>query len=226
VPDIVAALSAAVEDVVMASVGLPYLLLIVAALCLIDAVFPVVPSESVLIAVATVSVSGVASEAATGTQDAATAAVGPPLWALVLVAALAAWVGDHLVFHLGRRVGPERWRWMRRARVAGGIAWARAALARRGGLYIVTGRFIPGGRVVVNFVAGSTGYPRGRFAVTAGLAAIVWASYSVGIGVFFGTVFDGQPLLAMLVGIVVACLAGLVLDALFGRARRRETSTE
>jgi membrane protein DedA with SNARE-associated domain len=220
-PDIVAALSSAVEDVVLASVGLPYLLVIVAALCLIDAVFPVVPSESVLIAVATVSVSGATTDLA-----ADPAAVGPPLWALVLVAALAAWVGDHLVFHLGRRVGPERWRWMRRARVARGIAWARAALARRGGLYIVTGRFIPGGRVVVNFVAGSTGYPRARFAVTAGLAAIVWASYSVGIGVFFGAVFDGQPLLAMLVGIVVACVAGLVLDALFGRARRRETSTE
>ncbi|WP_243696226.1 DedA family protein [Labedella phragmitis] len=216
----VAALSAAVEDVVMASVGLPYLLLIVAALCLIDAVFPVVPSESVLIAVATVSVSAVS----TGATSSASA--GPPLWALVLVAALAAWVGDHLVFHLGRRVGPERWRWMRRARVAQGIGWARAALARRGGLYIVTGRFIPGGRVLVNFVAGSTRYPRGRFAITAGLAAIVWASYSVGIGVFFGTVFDGQPLLAMLVGIVVACVAGLVLDALFGRARRGETITD
>jgi membrane protein DedA with SNARE-associated domain len=89
----------------------------------------------------------------------------------------------------------------------------------------VTGRFIPGGRVAVNFVAGSTRYPRGRFAVIAGLAAIVWASYSVGIGVLFGAVFDGQPLLAMLVGIVVACVAGLVLDAVFGR-RGRESVAE
>jgi membrane protein DedA with SNARE-associated domain len=184
----------------------------------------VVPSESVLIAVATVSTS--AAVVGGADVDAALAAgAGPPLWALVLVAAFAAWVGDHLVFHLGRRVGPERWRWMRRPRVARGIDWARRALARRGGLYIVTGRFIPGGRVAVNFVAGSTRYPRGRFAVTAGLAAIVWASYSVGIGVFFGALFDGQPLLAMVLGIVVACVAGLVLDAVFGR-RAREAAAD
>jgi membrane protein DedA with SNARE-associated domain len=217
--DAFAALSTAVETFVTASVELPYVLLIVAALCLVDAVFPVVPSESVLIAVATVSVSSSPSAAAP-----AAAPAGPPLWALVIVAALAAWVGDHLVFHLGRRVGSERWRWMRRPRVARAIDWARRALARRGGLYIVTGRFIPGGRVAVNFVAGSTRYPRGRFAVTAGLAAIVWASYSVGIGVLFGAVFDGQPLLAMLVGIVVACVAGLVLDAVFGRRGRESVA--
>lgn len=221
-PDVLGALSAAVERFVMASVDLPYVLLIVAALCLIDAVFPIVPSESVLIAVATVSVSAASATEASSTAASSTAAVGPPLWALVLVAALAAWVGDHLIFHLGRRVGSERWRWMRRPRVARGIEWARRALARRGGLYIVTGRFIPGGRVAVNFVAGSTRYPRGRFAVTAALAAVVWASYSVGIGVVFGAVFDGQPLLAMVVGIVVACVAGLVLDAVFGR-RGRDT---
>jgi membrane protein DedA with SNARE-associated domain len=217
--DAFAALSTAVETFVTASVELPYVLLIVAALCLVDAVFPVVPSESVLIAVATVSVSSSPSAAAP-----AAAPAGPPLWALVIVAALAAWVGDHLVFHLGRRVGSERWRWMRRPRVARAIDWARRALARRGGLYIVTGRFIPGGRVAVNFVAGSTRYPRGRFAVTAGLAAIVWASYSVGIGVLFSAVFDGQPLLAMLVGIVVACVAGLVLDAVFGRRGRESVA--
>lgn len=220
-PDVLGALSAAIESFVLASVELPYVLLIVAALCLIDAVFPVVPSESVLIAVATVSVSA----SMTATVPASVPAVGPPLWALVIVAALAAWIGDHLVFHLGRRVGSERWRWMRRPRVARAIEWARKALARRGGLYIVTGRFIPGGRVAVNFVAGSTRYPRGRFAITAGLAAIVWASYSVGIGVLFGAVFDGQPLLAMFVGIVVACVAGLVLDAVFGR-RGRETAAD
>jgi membrane-associated protein len=198
-------LSATIEAVVVQSVGLPYVLLLVAACCLADAVFPVVPSESVLIAVATVS----------------TATVGPSLWSLVLVAAVGAWIGDHLVFHLGRAVGPERWRWMRRPRTARAIAWAAAALERRGALYIVTGRFIPGGRVAVNFVAGSTRYPRGRFAATAALAAVIWASYSVLVGLVFGSIFEGQPVLAMVTGIVVACAAGLLLDAVFGRARRR-----
>jgi hypothetical protein len=91
-------LSTTIEAIVVESVALPYVLLLVAACCLVDAVFPVVPSESVLIAVATVS----------------TATVGPSLWSLVLVAAVGAWIGDHLVFHLGRAAGPGRWRWMRR----------------------------------------------------------------------------------------------------------------
>lgn len=198
------ALSVTIEQIVLDSVALPYVLLLVAAFCLVDAVFPVVPSESVLIAVATVS----------------TASVGPSLWSLILAAAAAAWLGDQLVFQLGRGVGPARWRWMRRPRVAAAIAWATRALERRGALYIVTGRFIPGGRVAVNFVAGSTHYPRGRFLLTAALAAVVWASYSVGIGVFFGSFFDGQPLLAMASGIVLACVVGLLLDAAFGRTRR------
>jgi membrane protein DedA with SNARE-associated domain len=196
-------LSSTVEAIVVESVGLPYVLLLVAACCLADAVFPVIPSESVLIAVATVS----------------TATVGPSLWSLVLVAAVGAWLGDHLVFHLGRAVGPDRWRWMRKPRPARAIAWARAALERRGALYIVTGRFIPGGRVAVNFAEGSTRYPRGRFAATAALAAIIWATYSVVVGLVFGSLFDGQPVLAMVTGVVVACLAGLGLDAVFGRAR-------
>ncbi|RWZ58466.1 DedA family protein [Labedella populi] len=224
------ALSVAIEDAVTESVGLPYVLVIVAALCMVDAVFPVVPSESVLIAVATVSTSAAVATSPAAPVISADAsvtapAIGPPLWALVLVAALAAWIGDHLVFHLGRRIGPRRRAWLRRPRVVRGMAWATRALARRGGLYIVTGRFIPGGRVAVNFVAGSTRYPPGRFAITAGVAAIVWASYSVGIGVFFGAVFDGQPLLAMFAGIVVALVAGIVLDAVFGRRERRRDGT-
>jgi membrane-associated protein len=198
-------LSATIEAIVVESVALPYVLLLVAACCLVDAVFPVVPSESVLIAVATVS----------------TATVGPSLWSLVLVAAVGAWVGDHLVFHLGRAVGPGRWRWMRRPRTARAIAWAAAALERRGALYIVTGRFIPGGRVAVNFVAGSTRYPRGRFAATAALAAVIWASYSVLVGLVFGSIFEGQPVLAMVTGIVVACAPEHGVEEEPGRARRR-----
>jgi membrane protein DedA with SNARE-associated domain len=198
-------LSSTIEAIVGQSVALPYVLLLVAACCLVDAVFPIVPSESVLIAVATVS----------------TATVGPSLWSLVLVAAAAAWIGDHLVFHLGRAVGPERWRWMRTPRVSRAIDWARATLSRRRAFYIVTGRFIPGGRVAVNFVAGSMHYPRGRFAATAAVAALIWASYSVGIGVVFGSLFDGRPLLAMVTGIVVACIAGVLVDAVFGRKHRR-----
>lgn len=203
--------SATIEQLVVQSVGLPYVLLLVAACCLADAVVPIVPSESVLIAVATVS----------------TATAGPSLWSLVAVAAVGAWLGDHLVFHLGRSIGPDRWRWMRRPRPARALAWAGEALERRGALYIVTGRFIPGGRVAVNFVAGSTRYPRGRFAITAALAALIWASYSVLVGLVFGSIFDGQPVLAMITGIVVACAAGLVLDATLGRSRktRRPAST-
>ena len=69
---------------------------------------------------------------------------------------------------------------LRRSRKA--FAFARHELMKRGALLIFTARYIPIGRVAVNFTAGATRYPLGRFTVLDILACLAWGAYSVGVG--------------------------------------------
>jgi hypothetical protein len=48
----------------------------------------------------------------------------------------------------------------------------------------------------------------------------VWAGYSGGIGVLFGHVLGGQPLLATVIGIATAVSIGFVADLIASRALR------
>lgn len=195
----------AIEALIMGLADSPWVLVVIATVCIVDAVFPPIPSESVVVAVAVL----------------ATAGDGPPGWAILLVAVAGAWTGDNLTYLLGRRIGTERWGWMRRPRVVSAIDLARRSLTRRGALFIMTARFIPVGRVAVNLTAGATGYPQRSFMAISALAALVWAAYSVSIGILFGHVLGGQPLLATIIGIATALVIGFIADLIGSRIARR-----
>ena len=81
----------------------PWAMLVLFALCMLDGFLPPVPSESVVIALAALSVTGAA----------------PPVPLLILVAALGAFAGDQIAYRLGARVPMERWPWMRGPRSIG-----------------------------------------------------------------------------------------------------------
>lgn len=203
--DFLVGVGAMIEAFMVDLAGSPLVLFAVLLLCVGDAILPPVPSETVLVAVAAVG--------------AETATVPP--WILIVVAAAGAWVGDASVFWLGRAVGVTRWRWMRRRRVAAAIGFAQDALARRGVLLIMTARFVPVGRVAVNLTAGATGYRWRRFAWISGVAALVWATYTVTIGAFFGRLLGNQPLLATALGVCTAILLGLAADKTVTRLLNR-----
>lgn len=192
----------AVLAAVLALAGSPLVLLVVLVLSAVDGLLPPVPSESVVVALAAVSVS-------TG---------APSLWLLVPAAAAGAWVGDNLAYAVGRRWGP---RWLRGPRRTVLREHAARGLERRGAALIFAARYIPVGRVVVNLTAGSSGYPRGRFAVVSGAAALTWAVYSTVIGAAAGHWFADRPLLGVVVGVVGALAIGALVDLLLGRRIRR-----
>jgi membrane-associated protein len=167
----------------------------------LDAVVPVVPSETVLITL------GVATA---GSTD-------PRIAVLLALAAFGAFAGDNLGYLIGRRFGPaaERKlfageRGMRRRE------WAERTLNRFGAGLIIVCRFIPGGRTAVTVTCGIVGYPRRSFVLATAFAAVIWVSYAYTIGRVGGTAFSGRPWLAFL----VALGAASAITALVECARR------
>lgn len=193
----------AVGDSIIALAGTPWVFLALLALATIDGFFPPVPSESVVIALATLAVhSG-----------------EPSLWGVAVVAAVGAFLGDQIAYSIGARIPVRTMRIMRSARAQRSIDWAERALAQRGASFIIGARYIPIGRVAVNMTAGSVGFSRRRFTVLAAIAAVSWSAYSVALGVGAGVWLESQPAwVAVLVGVVGGVCIGVVVDAVLKRA--------
>jgi membrane-associated protein len=167
----------------------------------LDAILPVLPSETVIIAL------GVATA---GSTD-------PRIALLVACAAAGAFLGDNLSYFLGHRFGPhvER-RFFATGKGARQRAWAERSLARFGMQLIIVCRFIPGGRTAVTLSCGLIGYSRRRFIAATAVAAIIWALYSFFIGRLGGAAFEGKPW----AGFLVSLGATLVISGLIEGARR------
>ncbi len=196
----------ALNSFILAAAASPWLLLVMFAVAAVDAVFPPVPSETVLVA-------GAAAAAASGHW--------PSVVALCLAAAFGAMIGDNLAYALGRAIGTRRSRWMRRPRIAAAFEHAQHALAHRGATLIIGARYIPVGRVAVNISAGALGYPWRRFAPISLVAGATWAAYGAAIGILAGSWLAKQPFLAAVLGVAVAVVVGVVVDRCAAVRRRR-----
>jgi membrane-associated protein len=178
---------------------------VLAALVLADSFLVVIPGEVAVTALGAAAVS-------TGS---------PPLIAVILVAAAAAFAGDLSLYGIGRALGLDRWRWMRAHRVQVAFAWARRRLERRTAVALFVARFIPFARIAVSLTAGASRVSAPRFAVVAAVAATLWAAYQALIGAAVAAILPGGPVVAIVVSVVVAIGLGLGLDAIIGRVTRR-----
>lgn len=179
----------------------PWVFAVLFGFATMDGFFPPVPSESLVIALSSLSTS-------TGT---------PVLWPVVAIAALGAFTGDQVAFQIGRAVHVRRLRAFRGRRGQALLDWAERALAERGAAFVIAARYIPVGRVAVNMTAGALGFPRRRFMLLTAIAAVTWAGYSTLIGVGTGAVLGHSPLVGVLAGVVGGFLIGLVVDAVLRR---------
>lgn len=196
------------QDWILALAASPVVYLGLYVFAAVDGFFPPIPSESAVIALAALSMSG-----------------GKPNLALIiLVAAAGAFTGDQIAYAIGRRLDVRRVRFLRGPRGQRTLDWAERTLARRGPSFILAARYIPIGRVAVNMTAGAVGYSRRRFVGLTSIAAVSWALYSAAIGIGAGAWFKGHPLVAIVVGVVGGLLIGLVLDWALGRLADRKRS--
>lgn len=189
--------------------GSPWLYLLVLGLAALDGFLPVIPSETVVIAAAAWSITG-----------------GPDALPLVLTAWAGAVVGDVVSHQIGRGAGPLA-RWFRRRRWGGALlGWAERELALRGGMLLISARFIPGGRTATTLTSGIVRYPRPRFVGFAVIAGLLWAVYSVGIGLLGGLAFHDRPLLGVALGIGLSLVIAVAIEGVrrLRRSRRARVS--
>jgi membrane-associated protein len=167
----------------------------------LDAIFPVLPSETAVIAL------GVATA---GSTD-------PRIALLVAAAAAGAFLGDNLSYLIGRRFGPAaQRRFFSTPKGKATREWAERSLRRFGVQLIIVCRFIPGGRTAVTLTCGLTGYPRRRFITGTACAAVIWALYAFFIGRLGGKAFEDAPW----AGFLMASGTAVIISALIEVVRR------
>lgn len=182
-----------------------WFLLIIFSMALLDSVFPVVPGETTVIA------GGVAAGA--GNQT---------LAFVILAGALGAFLGDNLAYALGHRFEPRVRAWAeRKPQRAIRLDAAALQIKKRGGLLLITARFIPGGRTILTVSSGITQQPRLWFAAWVAVAGAIWATYAAGLGYLFGQAFEDNHTVAFWLAFGTAlAITGLIEAIRFLRGRR------
>ncbi|MCC6222176.1 MAG: DedA family protein [Thermoleophilia bacterium] len=160
---------------------------VVFAFALLDAVFPVVPSETSVIAAGVLAAAGDLSIAL-----------------VIAVAACGAIVGDNLAYLIGHRLDEVVHRRLFRGSRRRHLERAERTLAERGGYLIVIARFIPGGRTAVTFSAGILRFPWRRFIAFDSVAGLLWGSYAGLVGYFGGKTFEESPTKGIMLALAIA----------------------
>ncbi|HSS73660.1 MAG TPA: DedA family protein [Gaiellaceae bacterium] len=160
---------------------------VVFGVALLDGFFPLVPSETTVIAAGVL------------------AAHGDLRIELVLIAAAAGAIcGDNVTFWLGKtlgeRVAEKIFIGTRRRH----LDRAHKMVEERGGYLIVIARFIPAGRTAVTFACGSLDWAWTRFIKFDVVAGVIWGSYASLLGYFGGKTFEDSPFKGFLVAFAIA----------------------
>jgi membrane protein DedA with SNARE-associated domain len=189
----------------------PWFYVIIFVIAILDSVLPIVPSETLVI------IGGVS------------AGLGN-LWIplVIVVAATGAFIGDNASYLLGREASD--WVMRRQTRTEKGTKRMAAIVEQvheRGGLLLITARFIPGGRTALTLSCGVTRQPRKWFVGWAAVAAIIWGHYAALLGFIGGKSFEDDHTLAFIIAFVSAFSITLLIELIrwvLKRARYRQSA--
>lgn len=174
----------------------PWFYLIIFAVAVFDSVLPIVPSETLVI------IGGVS------------AGSGSLSIALVIAcAASGAFIGDNLSYLIGREASD--WVIKRRTRTERGakqMANIVEQIHDRGGMLLITARFIPGGRTVLTLSCGVTRQPQKWFIGWAIVAASVWSLYASLLGFIGGKSFADNHTKAFLIAFAGAFGVTIIVE--------------
>jgi len=175
-----------------------WFLLIIFAIAFLDSVIPIVPSET------TVIIGGVAAGA--GDQ---------PLLLVIAAGAVGAFLGDNTAYLLGARMsGYFQRRAENRPKFQRKLDWASEQIRARGGLLLITARFIPGGRTALTLSSGITHQPHRWFIKWIAVAAVIWASYAALLGYIGGKAFEDNHTMAFLFAFGAALSITVIIEVI------------
>src|SRR5512145_3157532 len=178
--------------------------LVIFAVATIDAFFPLVPSESLVVIGGNLSSSG---------------DLVLPL--VILAGAAGAVLGDNISYGVGEHTVK---RWFRTEKSHKRLEWAERTLDERGAYIILIARFIPGGRTAVTFSAGYVNtFPWRRFIVYDVVAGLLWATYAALLGYFGGKTFEDHPVWGVALALGIALTLGLLVELIRHVRQRRAT---
>jgi membrane-associated protein len=184
----------------------PWTYAVILGVAALDAVLPLVPSETAVISAGVLAGAGDLS-----------------LGLVIAAGAAGAYAGDSSAYLLGRSADDRLKRTLFRGdKGARRQAWAEGMLERHGGPLIFGARFVPGGRTATTVSAGALRMRWARFAAFAAMAALGWASYAALMGYVGGRAFEDNPLWGLLIGFGLAALTFVAVEvARRVRARSR-----
>jgi len=185
-----------------------WFLLIILTIAFFDSVIPIVPSETCVI------IGGVA--ASQGNQS---------LLIVIATGALGAFLGDNTAFHLGFRASDRLARRAeRRPRFASKMAWAHQQIHSRGGLLLITARFVPGGRTALTLSCGATRQRRAWFIRWVVIATVIWATYAALLGRIGGEAFKDDHNKAFLFAFGLAIATNVIIEVTRHYLKKRKTA--
>jgi membrane-associated protein len=197
----------AIMDLAEGAMDSPWIFAALFAFAAIDAFFPIVPSESLVITAGVFAANG-----------------EPNLAGIILSAGAGAFVGDHISYFIGRTAGE---RLMRRAKPGSkkAAAWARGhkLLEERGGAILIVCRYIPGARTAITLTAGAVAYRLRSFSFFDAIAAFSWATYSALVGYIGGEAFEEEPWKGLALGLGIALSVTFAVE-LIRHLRRPRTA--
>lgn len=188
--DLVGRISELIDSLASMVTDSPVTYLVIFALCAIDPLLPILPAEAAVTAASVLAGQGHLS-----------------ILAVMLAAGLGAFVGDNVVYWIGRSAGRPLVDKVLRGRTDR-LEVVEERFRRSGGVLIVIGRFIPGGRTAVAVSAGVLHFSWPRFLAWDAFAAVIWAFQAALPGYIGGVVVEDRPWLAMIVGFGLSLLLG------------------
>lgn len=186
----------------------PWFYVIIYVIAVLDSVLPIVPSETLVI------IGGVSA----GLGDLSIVLV-------ILAAGLGAFTGDNMSYLIGRRASVTvTRRYERTEKGKKRLDTVIHQIHERGGLLLITARFIPGGRTILTLSCGITRQDRKWYATWIGIAATIWALYASLLGFIGGKTFEENHTLAFIVAFATAVSVTIVIEVVragIKRLRRR-----